>query len=221
METSRNMLRQVATFVFYGFAVIIVAFGIMREYDLLTFIAPNNIILQIFSLALFSGGMIAWSLVFFLCADGLMQRAISLIAAAVGLLITAAAAVIDTWLRQSLATPPANVGEIAVWVVAGAGAFNMVMVWLFHLGDPRVQRIIRDGIIRDHVIDRAEQIYTDMVENEAATLAREIAARRMNHLRVEIRSDMPFSSRGAENIINPPPHPHEQPERADGKLKNA
>lgn len=176
--------------IFLVFAAIVLAFGIIREYDLMTFIAPNNLPLQVLTMIIFTGGMLAWTFTFFSGSRGLVQHAVALISAIIGLAATIGATISDIWLREALVAQPENLGNMVVWLVTGAAGVTLLEVWVFHLSDPEVWAHIREGWAEHQLMGKVYAKTEQKVEAMSDALADELAEHRTDLVRAKIRSQV-------------------------------
>jgi hypothetical protein len=134
----KDVMKKVATFLFYALAVIIYLWTASLTLDLLMMIMPNDPITPFLGLALFDVGALIWLLVFLFNAQGLSQRAVALIGFAVDFIGTVAMVAADLFLSgQNMADVPEFLSNgTPVYILVGATAFNLFLIYVYHITDP-------------------------------------------------------------------------------------
>jgi hypothetical protein len=134
---------------------------------------PSSPILPWFALCLFDFGALTWLLVFLKNAEGLPQRAISLLAFVLDLVGIFFASFAELFLGgQQLTAIPADLGTYVIWVIGGYTIINLAAAYAYHITEPAEMREIRMQTLRDRV--QAEAL--DQVEAQITVEAQQLAA---------------------------------------------
>lgn len=146
----------------------------MRTYSLLLRTTENTIT-AIFGLVAFEIGMLIWLAVAIFVSQGIGQRAVSFIASAFNLILVVAATGLDVMLESTLNATAINreqVGWGVLWVIIGATAVNVLMLWLAHVLDPHAAAELRRRGVQDAI---NEQVNKE-VEAKTPEIAKKAAA---------------------------------------------
>ena len=173
----RDVLKTASKILFYALALVVLLWTAGLTLDLAVQLLPGESLMPFFILALFDGGALAWCLVFLFQAQGLAQRAISLLMMVMDLIGVIGMSIAALFLSgQQLTAIPEGLGTLVVWTVGVWTALNVAAIYAFHIADPEEMQEIRLRTLQDKVTDEAiRQVETD-VHLQAQSLAGQIAA---------------------------------------------
>jgi hypothetical protein len=194
----------VGKILFWIFAVAIFFWTASLSLAALRTILPGDPIKPYIGLVLTDIGCLTWLLVFIGQAQGLPQRAISLIMFIIdlaGVVLLAAFELLTG--GQQLASVPAEMGTAVIWGVIGLTLVNLAAAYFYHLAEPHTWKAIEFGVLTDRLQGEAMQQATRSVEAEAQKLGAILAARATAELKYNLR--LPMSDfENAEHTKNLP-----------------
>jgi hypothetical protein len=189
---------------FWVFAVAIFFWTASLSLAALRTILPDDPIKPYIGLVLTDIGALTWLLVFIGQAQGLAQRAVSLIMFVVdlaGVVLLAAYELLTG--GQQLASVPAEMGTAVIWGVIGLTLVNLAAAYFYHLAHPHTWKQIEFGVLTDRLQHEALQQAQASVEAEAQKLGAILAARATADLKYQLR--LPMSDfEAAEHTKNLP-----------------
>jgi hypothetical protein len=154
-------------------------------------ILPGDPIKPYVGLVLTDIGALTWLLVFIAQAQGLPQRAVSLIMFIIdlaGVILLSAYHLLTG--GQTLAEVPAEMGTAVIWGVIGLTLANLAAAYFYHLAEPQTWKAIEFGVLTDRLQKEALQQATRNVEAEAQKLGAILAARATADLKYQLRLPM-------------------------------
>lgn len=173
----RDVIKTVSAILFYCLAAAVLMWTASLTMSLVARMLPGDSITPFFALALFDGGALAWALVFLFRAEGLPQRAISLMAMAIDIVGVIGVSMAELFLGgQQLTAIPEGLGTLVVYGIGAWTAINLLAIYAFHIADPREMQEIRLRSLQDQVMDEALKQVEANVRQEAAILGARIAA---------------------------------------------
>lgn len=182
------MSKSIAKGAFYAVATILILWTASLTYSFVGAVLPNvHWIVPIFALVVFDAGMLAWLRVYVDHAEGSAQRAIALTTclfdfAGVGLMALA-----ELFLGgQTLVTPPANLGEYALWSLALWTVANVGAVLAFHLLSPSTRQKTAIQAEKDAVFSAALERLTTKRTAVSGELADTLAETMLGQLVAEL-----------------------------------
>ena len=178
----KDFWKVIAYFVLAVFALVVLGIGVAREFHLMTILSPGDLVLQVLSLFLFTGGMVVWTILLFKGCHSIVQYGIAAVSSVVGLGLTVLAATADIWFRQTLVERPGQFSEMAVWLLVGSTAYYMIALWIFHIGDPRIVQGIIEGVMDARIMARTYKRAEEKLEGYLEALADRIADERSQRL---------------------------------------
>jgi hypothetical protein len=176
---------------FWVFAVAIFFWTASLSLAALRTILPGDPIKPYIGLVLTDIGALTWLLVFIGQAQGLPQRAVSLIMFIVdlaGVVLLAAYELLTG--GQRLAAVPAEMGTAVIWGVVALTLVNLSAAYFYHLAEPATWKQIEFGVLTDRLQGEAMQQATRSVEAEAQKLGAILAARATAELKYNLRLPM-------------------------------
>lgn len=211
----KDFWKYIAYFVLAVFALVVIGIGLFREFHLMTILSPGDLVLQILSLFLFTGGMIVWTILLFKGCHSIIQYAIAAVSSVVGLVLTVAAATADIWFRQTLINRPGQFSEMVIWLLVGSTAYYMIALWIFHVGDPRIIQGITEGMMDARLMARTYKRAEEKLDAQLEEVANRIADGRVARLtqsieereRVHEDAGKQDTPRPISSVSNPAPHP--------------
>jgi hypothetical protein len=173
-----DILKTVTKFLFYALAGLLFVWTSSLTVRLVGRLLPGDPVTPWFALALFDIGALTWLMVFLKNAQGLPQRAVTLVAFLADLAGVFFVAAGELFLGgQTLAAIPAQLGTLVVWAVIGYTAANLAAVYAYHLTDPDELQEIKMRSMQDKVRDEALKQVEANVTEQTRQLASEIADR--------------------------------------------
>lgn len=176
---------------FWIFAVAIFFWTASLSLAALRTILPNDPVKPFVGLVLTDIGALTWLLVFIGQAQGLPQRAISLIMFIVdlaGVILLSAFELLSS--GQQLARVPEELGNAVIWGVIGLTLVNLAAAYFYHLAEPHTWKSIEFGVLTDRLQKEALQQAQMNVEKEAQQLGAILAARATAELKYNLRLPM-------------------------------
>jgi hypothetical protein len=181
----------VGKILFWIFAVAIFFWTASLSLAALRTILPNDPVKPFVGLVLTDIGALTWLLVFIGQAQGLPQRAISLIMFIVdlaGVILLSAFELLSS--GQTLARVPEELGNAVIWGVIGLTLINLASAYFYHLAEPHTWKSIEFGVLTDRLQKEALQQAQMNVEKEAQQLGAILAARATAELKYNLRLPM-------------------------------
>ncbi len=219
----RDVLSVAAKILFYVLALVVIAWTASLTIELVSRLLPGDTITPFFALALFDGGALVWALVFLFMAQGLSQRAISLILMLLDLAGVIGMSIAELFLGgQQMAAIPQGLGQLVVWGVGLWTAINVIAVYAFHIVDPSQMTEIEVRSMQDRVQAEALSQVKASIHERSTVLAGVIARRietdvlaRMHLLDVPVidaeARDITGTSTGSVTDTNPTPARNARP----------
>lgn len=219
----RDVLSVAAKILFYVLALVVIAWTASLTIELVSRLLPGDTITPFFALALFDGGALVWALVFLFMAQGLSQRAISLILMLLDLAGVIGMSIAELFLGgQQMAAIPQGLGQLVVWGVGLWTAINVVAVYAFHIVDPAQMTEIEVRSMQDRVQAEALSQVKASIHERSTVLAGVIARRietdvlaRMHLLDAPVidaeARDVTGTSTGSVTDTNPTPARNARP----------
>jgi hypothetical protein len=209
----------VGKILFWIFAVAIFFWTASLSLAALRTILPNDPIKPYIGLVLTDIGALTWLLVFIGQAQGLPQRAISLIMFIIdlsGVVLLAAFELLSS--GQTLTGIPPEMGTAVIWGVIALTLVNLTAAYFYHLAEPNTWKGIEFGVLTDRLQKEALQQAQMNVEKEAQSLGAILAARATAELKYNLRlpmsdfeqsehtrSDIPASKQIIDGQVSPAP----------------
>lgn len=181
----------VGKILFWVFTVLVFFWTASLSLSALRVILPGDPIKPYIGLVLTDIGALCWLLVFIGQAQGLPQRAISLIMFLIdlsGVILLSAFELLTG--GQTLAVVPAELGNAVIWGVIGLTLVNLAAAYFYHLAEPQTWKGIEFGVLTDRLQKEALQQAQLNVEKEAQTLGAILAARATAELKYNLRLPM-------------------------------
>lgn len=173
----RDVLKTASKYLFYVLAGVILLWTASLTLEVATKLLPGDRLTPFFMLALFDAGALAWALVFLFQAEGLPQRAISLLLMMADLIGVIGMSIAALFLSgQELTQIPPGLGTLIVWAVGIWTAINVAAIYAYHIADPEEMQEIRLRSLQDRVTDEAIRQVEAEVHVQATELAAGIAA---------------------------------------------
>lgn len=219
----RDVLSVAAKILFYVLALVVIAWTASLTIELVSRLLPGDTITPFFALALFDGGALVWALVFLFMAQGLSQRAISLILMLLDLAGVIGMSIAELFLGgQQMAAIPQGLGQLVVWGVGLWTAINVIAVYAFHIVDPSQMTEIEVRSMQDRVQAEALSQVKASIHERSTVLAGVIARRietdvlaRMHLLDAPVidaeARDVTGTSTGSVTDTNPTPARNARP----------
>jgi len=187
----KQLAGTIGKILFWVFAVLVFFWTASLSVAALRTILPGDPIKPYVGLVLTDVGALTWLLVFIGQAQGLPQRAISLIMFVIdlaGVILLAAFELLTG--GQRLAAVPAEIGTAVIWGVIGLTLVNLAAAYFYHLAHPETWKAIEFGVLTDRLQGEALQQATRSVEAEAQKLGAILAARATAELKYNLRLPM-------------------------------
>ena len=148
----KDVLKVVGNILLYVFAIVVILWTASLSLSLVRRLIPGDDITPYFALALFDGGALVWLIVFIGKAEGLMQRALSLLTMALDLLGVGFMSFAELYLGgQTFVEIPPELGKMVIWAVGGYTILNVVVIYLFHISSPAVAQEIELRTVQDKI----------------------------------------------------------------------
>jgi hypothetical protein len=174
-EKVKHVLGYVAKIAFYMLCAALITWTASLTVSFVSRILPQAQVEPYLALAVFDGGALVWLLVFLYHAEGLGQRAISLLMLVADLLGVALMTVSELMLGgQTFTTPPANLGTIAVWGIGLMTFANVAAAYAFHVVDPTSMEMITAGVAKDRVKARGMKYLEEHLDQLGESLGAEM-----------------------------------------------
>jgi len=171
----KSVLATVTKFLFYVFCIVIFGWTASLTLDFVSTVLPNDTIQQYAALAVFDAGALIWLLVFLFKAQGLGQRAISLIMTIADLIGVGVMTIAALFLSgQQYTQVPASLGEIALWTIAISTFANVAMAYAFHITEPSASEEITRGVAADKVKAQALKYLETSLDEIGAQVGAEL-----------------------------------------------
>lgn len=198
--------RTIAKFLFYGVALVLLAWTSSLTYSFLSMALPGQFwLVPLLGLVVFDVGMIAWLFVFLSHAEGAIQRATAIILCLFNFVGVGLMTISEILLSgQTMAAAPDMLGTIAIWGIGIWTTVNVLGVLVFHLGDNNARRAMAYQTEKDAIFDAAlkdlntRRIAAQRELSEAMSLAM------MDEMRAELRADV--DGDGRRDIFERPGH---------------
>lgn len=176
----KHLYKGIATVLFYGIALALLAYAASRSLDFITSTLPaDQQVVGFLALAATSGGAIAWLMVFLHTAQGTGQKVTSALMVVIDLGGEFALFTFDTLLTAGQNGMTAKLTtEDTQAVIIGLSALvaaNIAATFAFHLTDPGNARDMREAAVRDNLENQALSLIEKRGEELAATLAPQLA----------------------------------------------
>ena len=173
----RDVLKTVSKILFYALATAMLIWTAGLTLGLATQLLPGDSLMPFFILAVFDAGALTWALMFLFQAQGLAQRAISLLLMILDLIGVISMSIAALFLSgQALTAIPQGLGTLVVWMVGIWTALNVAAIYAYHIADPEEMQEIRLRSLQDRVTDEAIRQVEAEVHVQATELAAGIAA---------------------------------------------
>lgn len=192
------MKQKIAKASFYSVAVGMFLFTAYMTLTFVSAVLPDApLLVQMATLLVFDGGMLAWMVVFTSYAQGTTQRATAIVTCVfdfigVGLMVAAEVAI-----ASSLATD-LPLESWATWAVAGWTFVNVGALLVFHLSDPETQKEMASQSRRDKLTELAHKLVDEDLDSMALNLAEQIKQRELN----EMLNDMNLVNNAPKRMIS-------------------
>jgi hypothetical protein len=172
----KTLWKAIAKFAFYAIAGGLMAYAAMRTLHFIQITLPaDQQILGYLALLATSGGAIAWLLVFLHAAEGVLQKATSIIMVLVCLVGEFSLFAFDTLLVTGEAgiIEAMTASEIQAIVIGMSGliAANIGATMIYHLVDPGNMRTMREEFVKDKLEGEAMKL----IEKRGEEIARDMA----------------------------------------------
>lgn len=174
----KTLWKTVAKVAFYAIALGLMGYAAMRTLHFIQATLPaDQQILGYLALLATSGGAVAWLLVFLHTAEGVLQKATSIIMVLVCLVGEFALFAFDTLLVTGEAglITGMSADEIRAVVIGMSGliAINIGATIAYHLVDPHNIKAMKEGFVKDKLEDEAMKL----IEKKGEEIARDMAPR--------------------------------------------
>ena len=184
----RDVVKVASKILFYALALAVLGWTASLTIALVSRLLPGDVMTPFFALALFDGGALAWALTFLFQAQGLPQRAISLLAMVLDIVGVIMMSIGEIFLGgQQLTAIPDGLGTLVVWVVGIWTALNLIAIYSFHIADPAEMAEIRIRSMQDKIQDEALNQAESMAHINAQQLAGILAATNYADLLARLR----------------------------------
>ena len=149
--------RTIAKFLFYGVAIVLLAWTSSLTYSFLSMALPGAFwLVPLLGLVVFDVGMISWLFVFLSHAEGAIQRAVGIILCLFNFVGVALMTISEILLSgQTMAAAPPMLGTIAIWGIGIWTTVNVLGVLVFHLGDPAARKEMALQAEKDAIFEGA------------------------------------------------------------------
>jgi hypothetical protein len=187
----KQLAGTIGKILFWVFAVAIFFWTASLSLAALRTILPGDPVKPYIGLVLTDIGALTWLLVFIGQAQGLPQRAISLIMFIIdlaGVVLLSAFELLTG--GQTLASVPVEMGTAVIWGVIGLTLVNLAAAYFYHLAEPQTWKGIEFGVLTDRLQKEAMEQATRNVEAEAQKLGAILAARATADLKYQLRLPM-------------------------------
>ena len=183
--------RTIAKFLFYGVAIVLLAWTSSLTYSFLSMALPGQLwIVPLLGLVVFDVGMISWLFVFLSHAEGAIQRAVGIILCLFNFVGVGLMTISEILLSgQTMAAAPDMLGTIAIWGIGIWTTVNVLGVLVFHLGDPSARKEMAIQSEKDAIFEGA---LTDLKQRRIGAqkaLSHELSGVMFGELLADIRSD--------------------------------
>lgn len=184
--------RTIAKFLFYGVAVVLLAWTSSLTYSFLDMALPGTFwLVPLLGLVVFDVGMIAWMFVFLSHAEGAIQRAVAIILTLFNFVGVGLMTISEILLSgQTMAAAPEMLGTVAVWSVGIWTTINVLGVIVFHLGDNNARRAMAYQTEKDAIFDAALKDLNTRRVAAQKELSETMSAAMMNEMRAELSADV-------------------------------
>lgn len=183
--------RTIAKFLFYGVALVLLAWTSSLTYSFLAMALPGQFwLIPLLGLVVFDVGMIAWLFVFLSHAEGAIQRAAAIILCLFNFVGVGLMTISEILLSgQTMAAAPAMLGTVAIWGIGIWTTVNVLGVLVFHLGDPAARREMAIQAEKDAIVEGAiSKLKSRRMDNEDR-IADVLSASMFAQVESELRAD--------------------------------
>lgn len=169
-----RLLGAVSGILFFALSVLIVGWTAWHTYDVLYKTNPiqGNELVAAYGLIVFEGGMLVWFGVFLKHAEGLKQHAIALLGLVCGVVLVAAAFILDMVIAPETL---AGYGSMARWAVVVATVLELVFVLTYEIMNPAVWDQLTQNINVADILDKADSKAKTKIEQSSGEIADQIA----------------------------------------------
>ena len=183
--------RTIAKFLFYGVAIVLLAWTSSLTYSFLSMALPGQLwIVPLLGLVVFDVGMISWLFVFLSHAEGAIQRAVGIILCLFNFVGVGLMTISEILLSgQTMAAAPQMLGTIAIWGIGIWTTVNVLGVLVFHLGDPNARKEMAIQSEKDAIFEGALTALKQRRVDAQQALSHELSGVMFGELLADIRAD--------------------------------
>ena len=183
--------RTIAKFLFYGVAIVLLAWTSSLTYSFLSMALPGQLwIVPLLGLVVFDVGMISWLFVFLSHAEGAIQRAVGIILCLFNFVGVGLMTISEILLSgQTMAAAPDMLGTIAIWGIGIWTTVNVLGVLVFHLGDPSARKEMAIQSEKDAIFEGALDALKQRRVDAQQALSHELSGVMFGELLANIRAD--------------------------------
>lgn len=183
--------RTIAKFLFYGVAIVLLAWTSSLTYSFLGMALPGQLwIVPLLGLVVFDAGMISWMFVFLSHAEGAIQRAVAIILCLFNFVGVGLMTISEILLSgQTMAAAPEMLGTIAIWGIGIWTTVNVLGVIIFHLGDPSARKEMAIQSEKDAIFEGALKALKQRRVDAQTALSNELSGVMFGELLADIRTD--------------------------------
>jgi hypothetical protein len=183
--------RTIAKFLFYGVAIVLLAWTSSLTYSFLSMALPGQMwIVPLLGLVVFDVGMISWLFVFLSHAEGAIQRAVGIILCLFNFVGVGLMTISEILLSgQTMAAAPQMLGTVAIWGIGIWTTVNVLGVLIFHLGDPNARKEMAIQSEKDAIFEGALTALKQRRVDAQQALSHELSGVMFGELLADIRAD--------------------------------
>jgi hypothetical protein len=184
----KKILKPISKILLYAFMGGVFALVISLTFQMLGRIFPGNLTNQAFGLVLFDIATVVWLAVLVFQSESMMQYGIAGLGFLLGLAGTALMVAGEVMLSaQGMVTPPAWLGEYAVYGFILAAFLHLVLLYGHHMAAPGVSAQIQLGAARAQIISEALKQAEEQLSSNQTVLAASIAAALVDDIKRDLR----------------------------------
>lgn len=186
-----KLIGPLAKTLFALFVLAVFAGVLYYSYNALSLIFPNDLMGQLFGLALFDIAALVWFLGFVKNSQSTMQYVFSMIGFLIGLLGTLVLVGVEVGLSSGLLEVDAMAKPLS-YTFVGVLISHLILIYARHAAAPEIAADISIGVERAKITDnaqrQAEKLLMDNQDAIAVPLANELVRRALHDLNLQPRS---------------------------------
>lgn len=186
-----KVFRGVGLIVLVAFTLAIITFMALMNYQTLGRVFPDDPIQQLWGMALFSGGTVAWFVIFLKASRG-FQRPIALVMFGLSLVGEVLYAAADVLMGgQSWVTVNPELGNYVIYSFIALTFFHGAALYIHFLATPEVWAAIDIEAIEDDIKEKAQKRAAELINLRIEPMADQLAARVASVVHANLRLPVP------------------------------